>query len=265
MIKHFKLKDKYFRLISKEKEFGVKGKGRPSLILLSSIMTLSILFILVTPVFALGSQSWNLDSHADGDLLPFDLCQMEQTFTPGDNGQSEHIHLASNASQIWIADQQAQSDIRYIGGDGAWILELVTDIDWQAEIIPSNCVVEIGEWNGTDFDAFDSMVPDNPDVEGIINNPNQLIITYVWQGLNETIHENCYLAIKVTNTDSQEHIIYCGEDEKSSCLTSTGTDPGYPNPPPSVPVSSWTGTIILTGCFGALLPLVLSRTRRSAG
>lgn len=241
----------------------MNAKNRLFITSLSLVMIVGMLFVLVTPALALGSQSWNLDSFEDQPTLPSNLAQMEQTFTSGDDGQTGQIDLAPDANQIWIADRAAQSNTNFIGGDGAWILELVTDTNWQADIIPTNCIVEIGEWDGFNFHAFISTYQDTPDVENIPGNPNQLIITLTWQAADETIHKDCYLAIRVTNTDGQQHTIYCGEDEKSSCLTSTGTDPGYPNPPPPVPTASESGILIMILSFSIILPVLVLRRRQS--
>jgi hypothetical protein len=229
---------------------------------MTAMVTILVLVIgLVIPVLASGSQSWNLDSHEDADILsPASLCQMERTGGPGDNGQSGSILLTTSMTQTWIADESATADVRFGGGDGAWVLELVTDVDWNTD--GTDCIVEIGEWDGTQFNGFLSTSQDNPpDVEPIPGNPYQLIITYVWQDFEETVHDNCYLAIRVTNDDTMNHIIYCGEEERSSCLTSPGTNPGYPTPeyPPVVPVSSGAGTAAMIGILALLSAVILRR------
>ncbi len=233
-------------------------KNKILMALATTAAVLAMVLVFAFPVLAGGPQSWNLDSHQDADVLsPPSLCQMERTSGPGDNGQSGNIILNSNGSQIWIADEKATGTFTFGGGGGAWVLELVTDATWQTD--GTDCIVEIGEWNGTVFRKFLSAVQDNPP-DVFPYPPNQLIITYVFQSFNEVVNKNCYLAIRVTNLDSKAHTIYCGEEELSSCLTSPGTNPGYPNPPPTpppVPASSSVGIGILIGSIGLLSIIIL--------
>jgi hypothetical protein len=234
----------------------------------SSLLVIILLLAPAGPVFAFGAQSWNLDSHEDNQTLSPDwLCQMEQTGGPGDDGQSGEVVLEPSTTQIWIADQPATRKIVFGGGDGAWILELVTDVAWDTD--GSDCVVEIGEWDPASFTfrAFGSASQDNPPIIAPIGG-NQLIISFVWQDFIESIFAGRYLAISVTNDDNQAHTIYCGESEHSTCLTSTGYNPGYPTPhyPPSVPAFSPVGLFILIVSFPVLFAIryrIRSHSNRS--
>jgi hypothetical protein len=239
-------------------------KNTALFVMLAAIVALIMMLGLVSPILASGSQSWNLDSHDDSEVLdPTWLCQMEMTDSiPGDDGQSGSIVLDPNQSQIWIADQKATADVVFGGGDGAWVLELVTDAGWETD--GSDCIVDIGFWNGSTFQKFYSAVQDNPPDIKIITETSQLVITYVFQDFNGVVQKDRYLAIKVTNFDNQQHTIFCGETEKSSCLTSPGTNPGYPTPnyPPRVPVSSGVGTALMVATF-SVLTIVIVRARHN--
>jgi hypothetical protein len=239
-------------------------KNTALVVMVATILAFSMISGLVSPILASGSQSWNLDSHNDHDVLnPAWLCQMEMTDSiPGDDGQSGSIVLGTDQSQIWIADQKATADVLFGGGDGAWVLELVTDTGWETD--GSDCIVEIGFWNGVIFQRFYSALQDNPPDVKTINDTSQLVITYVFQAFNAVVQKDRYLAIRVTNLDNQEHTIFCGETEKSSCLTSPGTNPGYPTPnyPPRVPVSSGVGTALMIASF-AVLSIIMVRARHS--
>jgi hypothetical protein len=234
--------------------------------LLSALLVLSLVFIPAVPVFAsgnFGAQGWNLDSHEDDDdLTPSWLCQMEKKDGPGDNGQSGQITLAANGgSQIWIADEAANDNVVFLSVSTSWDLELVTDVNWNAAHIQSNCVVEIGEWDGVNFNKFDSV----KQWKTIYNN-GTIYLTFLNQTENENVRKNCFLAIRVTNHENIDHVIITEEGTGSSCLSSTPGDPGYPNPGPKpVPVSSWTGTGLMIGGFAVLITVLLkTRHKRPA-
>jgi hypothetical protein len=237
---------------------------RNKLITLTAVIILTLVMMtgLSVPVVASGSQSWNLDSQEDINVPPISpsyLCQMEQTGGPGDNGQSGTVVLTPHTEQIWIADLAATNHVKFGGGDGPWVLELVTDTGWITD--GTDCIIEIGEWDvyGQYFRSFTSANQDNPPwIDPIPGHPLQLIITFVWQNLDEVVYKDNYLAIRVTNDSGSEHTIYCGEVEQSSCLTSPGSNPGYPTPHyPPIPVTSVPATAAMIGVFGILSAVIL--------
>jgi hypothetical protein len=238
-------------------------KNTSFIVLLSTIMALAAVLFLLVPAMASGPRTWNLDTR-DGDdgAVPDPLLQMEMHNPPSiyDNGQWGEVKLAaSGGSQIWIADQAATARVTYRGGNTTnWYLELVTDI-WETD--GTDYEAEIGEWNGTVFRKFTSAIQNNPPDQ---NASFTMTITYIFQDFNESINQDCYLAIRVTNHDDLEHTIKCGEIEDSSCLTSPGNDPGYPTPEytPMVPVSSGVGTAIMITSF-AVLSIIMVRARHN--
>lgn len=230
------------------------------LLLPAVLLSLVLILALAAPAIASGPQSWNLDSHEDADILtPSCLCQMEKKDGPGDNGQSGFIILTANGgSQIWIADQAAAGDLVFHGVPTIWELELVSADKWDKANILVNCVAEIGEWDGMSFNKFNSTVQE------ITYYPyrDRIILTFISQDSNEVIHKGCYLAIRVTNNEAIEHIIITGEGTDSSCFTSHGGDPGYPEPePPKVPASSWPLTGLLIGCFPVIFTVFILKAR----
>jgi hypothetical protein len=225
-------------------------------IALVAILLMSLVLVLAVPAIAYGPQSWNLDSHEDHDgnvLPPSDLCQMEKfQGLPTDPHQSGEIKLTKNGGfQIWITDEAARGDVIFCQSDTLWQLELITDTLWDAANIETNCLVEIGEWDGADFNKFDSAI------QAITYYQNTVYLTMLSQGEDEIVHKGCYLAIRVTNNESIDHIIKTGELEDSSCFTSNGGDPGYPNPPPPLPGSTWTGTGLMIGCFAVFITIFM--------
>jgi hypothetical protein len=256
-------------------------KSKTLIALASAFTALTMVLVLVVPVLASGPQSWNLDSEtrlgpppASGPdnrvVLPFGYSEMEKRNGPDDDGQTGKTVLASHSSHIWVADQPAIDNLIFGGGLAAWTIDLITDTNWWSDYLTPPVLlppaVDIGEWDGTAFHKFTSAWQDNPPDVDPPSRPNPgdppiLILTYVIQDFNETIHKNCYLALRVTNEDSIEHTIYHSEGTQSSCLNSTGGDPGYPNPgPPVVPASSEVGIAVMVGGF-VLLSVVLLRKR----
>lgn len=245
--------------------------------LLTAMLALGLIFTLTAPALAsgnYGAQGWNLDSHEDTledtDILdvldPPWLCQMEKKDGPGDNGQSGQIILtASGGSQIWIADEAAAGDVVFLGTNASWDLELVTD-RWNPENIRQNCIVEIGEWDGVNFNKFNSPVQWLSIYQFEDTEVYSIYLTFLKQSLNENeiVHKGCYLAIRVRNNEEIDHVIITGEGIYSSCFSSTNGDPGYPNPGPhQMPASSLTVTGLMIGCFAVLITLMmLTRNKR---
>jgi hypothetical protein len=199
-------------------------------VLIALVICLSFLFLPAAQAVGsnTGPQTWSLDSKNDKDskTLPASICQMEKNNGPGDNGQSGSVTISGGTSYIWMADQAAAHDVTF--SNGAWVLQIVTDSDWGTK--GSKCQIEIGEWNGT---TFSSLTPP-PQTLRTRMNSNVLIIT-LFQSSSITVHQACYLSIKVTSLEkaSKKHTIYTGEDKYNSYLRSTESDVGYPLPEPS--------------------------------
>jgi len=198
-----------------------------------------------------GAQVWQLDSETTTPGY-----QMEKNYGPGDNGQttpSPAISLAATGSLIWIADQPAETDVTFAAA-GAWKFELSTDSMWK-DALASGLGVSIGEWDGTLFIPFSSLYS----LLDITWNTaiGKYIITVKGQNSDETVHLNNYLALKITNNDTVSHIIYTGEGDEASCLTSPENDPGYPLP-------EIAAGILLGGGLIGLVSFIVIRKKKAA-
>jgi hypothetical protein len=170
--------------------------------------------------------------------------QMEMNGGPGDDGQTGSVSIASGASLIWIADQAAETDVTF-AADGAWKVELATNSKW-VDSAASGCDVLIGEWDSTlGFVAFSSVF----DMYSVTWNTaiGKYIFELKGQSDDETVFTGKNLAIEITNNDTASHIIYTGEGNKASCLTSPQNDPGYPLPEIAAGILLGGGLIGLVG------------------
>jgi hypothetical protein len=197
-----------------------------------------------------GAQVWQLDSETTAAGY-----QMEKNYGPGDDGQatpSPAISLAPTGSLIWIADQPAETDVTF-AADGAWKFELSTDSMWK-DALASGLGVSIGEWDGT-FTPFSSLYS----LLDITWNTaiGKYIITVKGQLGDETVYLNNYLALKITNNDTVSHIIYTGEGNEATCLTSPENDPGYPLP-------EIAAGILLGGGLIGLVSFIVIRKKKAA-
>jgi hypothetical protein len=221
----------------------------------SVVICLSVLLGLLsmaTPVLAAdpysGRQTWQLDSEnpdTNAYVPPVALpgpFQMEKNGGPGDNGQLGQVIIYSAAESsgapteaIWIADQAAGADVTFSNGN--WVVDLVTDSDWNTQ--SQNCIVEIGQWDGA-FQVFSgtmtglkfsyAYIHDNPDPA--LDDSLVGIVQVSYQTSAETVYSGNRLAIRIKNEDTNltQHIIYTGEGDFASCVSSPQTDPGYPLP-----------------------------------
>jgi len=197
-----------------------------------------------------GAQVWQLDSETTTPGY-----QMEKNYGPGDNGQttpSPAISLAPYGSLIWIADQPAETDVTF-AALGAWKFELSTDSLWK-DVIASGLGVSIGEWDGT-FTPFSSLYK----LGGVSWDTaiGKYVMEVTGQNSDETVHLNKYLALKITNNDTKTHIIYTGEGNEATCLTSPQNDPGYPLP-------EIAAGILLGGGLIGLVSFIVIRKKKSA-
>jgi hypothetical protein len=216
-------------------------KNKLLLTSLSIVMALGMLLVMAVPVAAYvppAAQTWNLDSNEDQLTDPLEyplpnlsMAQMEKVsppaFTPA-HSQSGSVDIVAGGSQVWIADQAALVNVTFGGGAPAWILELVTD-KWDD--IDTGLKVEIGYADAT-YHNFDAIISDPTEID-IVNlaiPPDITSTTYSWHSDSVTVPVGKYLALRLTNNSGDKHTVYTGENDYSSCLTSTPTDPGYPLP-----------------------------------
>jgi hypothetical protein len=217
-------------------------------ILLSVLIVAALVLALAAPAFAddppNNSQVWYLNSNTMNDKWGNSELYMSTTGTP--NGS---INVPQGASKMWIADKVALADVTF--PNDQWAIRFGTDASWGWTYDPangmpvSNFKVEIGYWDGASFTVF-----------AMDSNPVWYSSHYESQfqavpELGQTIPQDTYLAVVVTNLNGTAHPIYTGYQIKTngsyyfSCLTSPQTDPGYPLPE--------LGAIILLG--GGLLGL----------
>jgi hypothetical protein len=202
-----------------------------NLILLDPVVGEGKLTLTLTPgdpVFAFGtySQCWKLDS----ELIDEGIYQMEKS--PGDDGQTLSVTVAEDEGIIWISDEAALTGVSF--SDNEWTVKLTTpDEDWD-----EYCSVQVGQWDGDTFDAFNTVPATGTFEWGTIT------FTFSAPG---TVSEGNYLALKVINSDGEDHVI---TTDGFSNLASPKDDPGFPLPELSVVILLGIG---LTGLGGFLL------------
>jgi hypothetical protein len=204
----------------------------------SIVLALGMLLVVAVPVAAYsppGAQTWNLDSDEDQLTDPSEyplpdaaMVQMEKVsppaFTPP-HTQSGSVDIAAGGQKVWIADQQALTDVTFGGGADAWILELVTD-SWDD--IDTELTVEIGYADAA-YHNFDDVLSDPTEID-ITTTAYITSTTYSWNSVAVTVPVGKYLALRLTNNSGDDHTVYTRESVYASCLTSTSSDPGYPLP-----------------------------------
>jgi len=191
-------------------------------------MSLVMLVGLAVPVLAgmMGSQSWNLDSTAG----PGSTYIMEKVKgLPSDPQQTGTVTIPAGQKQVWTANEIALKKVTF-AANGGWELEVVTDNLWNTAAwtdVATTCEMEIGYWDGS-FHKFPSVNESLPRFS--YDAGGGLVLTIHVQTLPESVDSGKYLAVQIWNKETINHTIWTGEDNKSSCLTSPGTDPGYPTP-----------------------------------
>jgi hypothetical protein len=202
-------------------------KTKLFLTLLAAAMSLVMLAGLASPVLAgLAPQKWNLDS--TGGTGGTHIMEKVKSL-PSDPTQTGFVLIPAGQKVVWIADQKAQANVTFAAGAG-WELEIVTDKLWNTAAwtsVATTCEMEIGYFDGT-FHKFASVNESMP--RFYYDAGGGLVLTLHPQTAAETVETNKYLAVQIWNKETIEHTIWTGEDNKSSCLTSPSTDPGYPVP-----------------------------------
>ncbi len=216
------------------------------LMVLSLVMVLCM--ALVVPAMAVGPgvQTWQLDSTVTSAGY-----EMEKNGGPNDNGQTGQVPLGTGQSAIWIADQVALADVTF--SEGAWIMEVATDADWGTD--GDLCDVEIGQWDGTTFVPL-ATGPYAMEYT-IFPNPTYNVVKYVVQTGAITVQSGNWLAVKITNNSNLARIVYTGEGQYASCLSSPNSDPGYPLPELATAILLGAGVLGLGG-------FIMMRRRKAA-
>jgi hypothetical protein len=213
---------------------GTTSPGKTEFFLISNSTT-DATDLVITPIEPIktGPQTWQLDSETklgppptvgpdNRVVLPAGYFEMEKTKGPDDDGQSGQVNFTSGQTIVWIADQVAQTDVTFTSG--GWKVELITDSDWG--VGGDQCTVAIGYWDGifNPLATYTKISDYDVDFAG-----NKTIFKLNKQLSSIKIPVGTYLALEVTDDDG-DHIVYTGEGDLASCLTSPQTDPGYPLP-----------------------------------
>jgi hypothetical protein len=234
-------------------------------LVLALSLVLVLCLVLAIPTFAAGPhpgrQTWHLDEEdpvtnaAYATVILPGPFQMEKNGGPGDGTQSGQVIVPTGEQAIWVADQMAMADVTFTNGD--WVVDLVTDADWG--VLGDLCFVEIGQWDGA---AFFQLLPsgsysftyDFIPIGGQVG-----LVKVVVQTGALTVDDGKWLAVRITNQDPNPngHIIYTGEKEFASCVSSPQTDPGYPLPELATGILLGAGILALGG-------FILFRRRKSA-
>ena len=174
-------------------------------------LALVLLFSMTTLALADGSQTWLLDSEITAAGY-----EMEKEGGPGDDGQTGNVTIAAGSSAIWLADQAAACNVTF-PSDDAWVIKICTYEDWGLN--GNKCETKVGSWNTTN--GWDE-IPTTT-IGSIIWKNN--ILKVQLQANNATILQGDYLALKITNKDSEDRTV---ETDGCSSLQSPCTEPGYP-------------------------------------
>jgi PKD repeat protein len=169
-------------------------------------ISLAITGGVLDPPFVLAGtsgQTWMLDS----EIPLAGFYQMEKSGGPGDDGQNDNVEVAAGPGVIWLSDQTAQSPVIFPAGD--WRIRIKT-LGWSG-----TCSAQVGEYDGTMFNAF-NVIP----VDGTLAGD---VITIAIPNTGGTVPAIHYLALRLSNTDDG-YVITDGD----SCLSSPTTDPGFP-------------------------------------
>ncbi|MDD5093367.1 MAG: hypothetical protein PHV74_03170 [Dehalococcoidia bacterium] len=198
-------------------------KTRRGLIVMIAVV-LSALVLMATGIAmaATPSQHWKLDNDK----------QMERETGLGNDGQSDSVSIPKSTTVIWLADEAAQPATGVTFPNGSWVTHLCLDSNWSG-----NMTIRVGSWDGANFTPFTisgtaSMTWDSGKQQ----------LAYQTQTGSETIAQNDYLALEITNNDanSSHSIMTNGCSE----LQSPCSDPGYPTPEIA------TGIMVALGVLG---------------
>jgi hypothetical protein len=197
-----------------------------------------LVILLAVPARAGGAQIWYLDqsNHQQSGKL------MEKTR----GGQSGSISVQSASVQYWLSDQASSADVTY--ARGAWVISLKTDGYWGSTASEKAQLV-LGQWNAGNA-SFTGFSTSTQSMQTWGNGQNILRVEMQTQSV--TVHQGNYLALQVTNLDTQNHIVVT---DGSSYIESSTADPGYPLPELS------TDLLLGSGLSGLLGYIYLNRKR----
>ncbi len=153
-------------------------------------------------------QTWNLHSKAvSGGYV------MDQANSSANNGEDNQVLIAAGTSTLWISDQPFQVDTQYSGG--VWHILIFSLSDWginDGKNDGSLCRVEVGTWNGTNFKPF------TLSSLGTIYSLPSVRKTFT-QKTAGIVYASEYLAIRVSNADSNPHAVYTAETGSGSYVS----------------------------------------------
>ena len=153
-------------------------------------------------------QTWNLHSKAvSGGYI------MDQAISSANKGEVNLVTITGGASTLWISDQAFLNDTQYSGG--VWHILIFSLSDWginEGKNDGSLCRVEVGTWNGTNFKPFTL---------------SSLGTIYSLPSIRKTLAQKTagivyaieYLAIQVSNADSNSHAVYTAETGSGSYVS----------------------------------------------
>jgi hypothetical protein len=178
------------------------------------ILAGALVLIFALPALASsGPQEWYLD----GLGSPVSGKIMTRTY----NSVSGDLIVASRATQIWLADQAAGIPVSF--PDGSWIIQLKTDTYW-GDNVSNKCAMAIGEWDT----STSSFIPfSTSTVDSLTYDNGTHILRVEFQMAVQTVYKDNYLALRIENQDTVNHIVYT---DGQSSLKSPDSDPGYPDP-----------------------------------
>jgi hypothetical protein len=158
--------------------------------------------------------------------------------------QTGSVALASGASEIWLADQAAQSEVTF--PIGVWTLSLHTDQDWGKD-----CAAVAGEWDTANSKFIPLTTVKSTDWDGISK------LTILLDGSTINIHTGNYLALQITNNNSGKQTIVTDYTLNGSYLAPPEGSPGYPTP-------EWSTIILLGLGLTGLGSFLLIRKKKAA-
>jgi hypothetical protein len=144
-------------------------------------------------------------------------------------------------TKMWISDVPTAGDVTWPGSNGLWVLELATDSDWNTQ-----CEAWVGYWSGSPGTFTQKLKLTFSDYDG-----NTIIKFKSTPSIGLTVPKYAYLAVTVTNKDSNSHEIYCGykvgNDYWYSCISTPQTDTTFPTPELAAGVLLGSGLLGLGG------------------
>lgn len=189
-----------------------------------ALVLAAVVGLLVLSVAGVASAAFPQQWFLDSDAHPAGLSGakvMVQNSSASANGS---VLIADGASQIWCANNPTLADLTFPTGPecgSGWRIQFKlanTDQPWGGT---GQGIVQIGEWDvaAQQFNPFITTVYDAE-----LTSQVWVILTQTQPG---TVHANNYLALRINNTDVNDHnILGCAD----SYVMSPCCDPGYPIP-----------------------------------